>query len=400
MHRPGGWLLIGIAIAFVIGLIAVLTLTQTRWGRGQILGYTLSTLGGRLNGVLSIEELAGNMFTGARLYGVALRDHDGAPLAVLDSAYIQYRVASFVGGDMFINRLAVWNAEITLFKMPGDTLWNYQEILQDPDPDPSEPEDVAATFIGRLLLSDSRVSIRSPLEADSRLSPDEQRAELDVMLADTSRWMIEEVPGGYLRSMLIDVDTVALRELFIGPDERGGIYFEVEDAVADVRLWKDPPLELRSLVAQLHLQEGIVGIQAETFELPNSSGEAIGSVDISGPRPMYDIAITAPEFALADLRWLYPWLPADPAEARGSGNVWLQDRPDDLLFLARGFVLEMPGTRVTGDFGIVSGVDTFRFVNVDLEADPVDMDEVERLLPEGLPVEGLELGSAVVSGTE
>ncbi len=398
MSTPGGWLLLGIAIAVTVGLIAVLSITQTGWGRTQILGYTASALGGRLSGELNIESIDGNMFTGARLYGVSLTDYDGVPLAVLDSAYIQYRVASFLGGDIYINRLVVWNADINILRMPGDTAWNYQKILLDPDPSPIEPEGVTANFIARMVLNNSRITIRAPVEPDPRLSPAAQRLEFETIIADTSRFIVEEVPGGYLRATVVDVDTAALTELFIGPDDRGGTYFEVENAVADVRLWKDPPLELRALTAQINLREGIVGLQAQHFELPNSRGSAIGSVDLRGDRPMFDVEIAAEDFALADIRWLYPWLPADPAEGRGSGDVRLVDRPDDLLFTARGFLLQMPGTRISGDFGIITGIDTFRFVNVDLEADPVDMEEVERLLPAGLPIEGLELGGAVLVG--
>src|SRR5690606_45786 len=123
-------------------------------------------------------------------------------------------------------------------------------------------------------------------------------------LADTSRWIIDEVPEGYLRSNLIDVAEAEIAELFIAPDERGGTYLEVVDALAEVRLWRDPPLEIRGARAAIHLQEGMLNFTAENIELPNTRGEGTGVVDISGPRPLYDVVLTTPEFALADLRWL------------------------------------------------------------------------------------------------
>jgi hypothetical protein len=124
----------------------------------------------------------------------------------------------------------------------------------------------------------------------------------------------------------------------------------------------------------------------------------VGRIDLKGSRPMYDVVLTTPEFALSDLRWLYPWLPDDPEAGHGSAQVFVEDRPEETLVLTRNLVLEMPGTRLVGSFGILTG-DTPRFVDVDLEASPLDIDAVERLLPEDIPVEGLTIGGAVLKGT-
>jgi len=399
LSRPHSWVMIGVVIGFTIGLIAVASLTQTRWGRSQILEFTVTAIGGSMNGVLTIERLEGNLISGARIYGLNLSDHAGSPLAIVDSAHIQYRVASFVGGDMIINRLVAWNARIDIFRMPGDSLWNYQAILQSPDTLTDPAAEAGATLIEELVLHGGSVSIRAPLEPDSRLPLEQQRIAIEEILADTARWMIQQVPDGYLRVMLVDVTEAAVSELFIGPDERGGIYLEVEHADSDIRMWRDPPLELDSVRAALHLQEGIVNFEAPMFVLPDSHGGAVGRLDLRGERMLYDVVFTAPRVALSDLRWLYPWLPADPAAGHGSGRVWLEDRPDDLLFLAKDLLLEMPGTRITGEFGVISDGQRLRFVDVDLDVDPVDIESVEKLLPEGIPIEGLEIGGAVVEGT-
>jgi hypothetical protein len=396
---PGRWIALGVAIAIVLGFAGILLLPQTQWGRSQVLAYTLRALGGRFDGILTIQRLEGSLITGARLYELALTDRDGVPLALVDSAHIQYRIATFIGGDVVITRLILWDAQIQLLRMPGDTLWNYQEILRDPTPDPTvDPADAAATLIERLRLENTRVTIRGPLEPDPRLSPARWEEELRQILADTARFEVEEVPGGYLRTQWIDIAEANLAELYIGPDERGGIYLEVHDALADVRLWRDPPLELRSLRARLHLREGVVAYQATEVVLPNTWAESVGRVDLRGDRPMYDVYVTTPGFVLADLRWLYPWLPDDPAAGGGSLRLRVEDRPDELLVLARDLVLEMPGTHVTGQFGVLVAPERLRFVDVDLEAEPLDVDSVEQLFPADLAVEGLRIGGAVIRG--
>src|SRR5690606_37408260 len=115
-------------------------------------------------------------------------------------------------------------------------------------------------------------------------------------------------------------------------------------------------------------------------------------------RPLMDLAITSPQFSLSDVRWLFPWLPEDPDEAVGSVELRVQDRPEGLLALARDLVLEMPGTEVTGTFGVITEPSAMRFVNVDLEAQPVRFEAVEQLLPQDLPVEGLGIGGARIRG--
>jgi hypothetical protein len=390
----GQWLVLGLAVGVVLALIVAIGITQTAPGRERILGITLQTLGGRLNGVLTIERLNGNLFTGAWIYNLELRDHDGEPLAIVDSAYIRYRLPTLLGGDIVITRLQAYSARINLFQMPGDTLWNYQDILTDPHPDPDAPP--RATLVQRLIAEDAHVTIRAAWEPDPRLSPAEQEAEIRQVLEDP-RWMIEPHPEGFIRTMLIDLAFADVSELHIAGDERGGVYLEVNEGSADVRLWQDPPLEVRSARARLHLQHGILNYQAPSIVLPNSRGESVGRIDLRGDRPLYDVVITSPVFALADLRFLYPWLPDDPEQGVGSARLWIEDLPDALGVLARDLRLRMPGTEITGEFGIVVN-EGLRFVDVNLEADPLRVADVEQLFPVDLQIEGLVIGGAVIRG--
>jgi len=394
-RRPGALaVMAGIGIGILLAIGTVLSFTRTDWGRERVLAYTLETLGGRLNGVLTIERLDGNLLTGARLYNLALSDHDGIPLALVDSAEIRYRLPTLIGGDVVITRFRAYDADINLFLFPGDTLWNYQRVLVDPDPDPEAPP--GATLVERLSIINANVTIRGPWEPEPGLSPPAREAALRSVL-DDPRWMVEEVTGGYLRTMLMDIVEGEVSEVFIGPDERGGTYLEIDNMVSDIRLWRDPPLEIRSMRGRLHLRDGIINYEASEIVLPDSRAESVGRIDLRGERPLYDVVITAPAFALADLRFLYPWLPEDPGGGTGSARVWLEDRPDGLLVLARDLSLSMPGTEIAGSFGLIVN-ESLRFVDVDLEADPLRVDSVERLFPVDLAVQGLVIGGAVIRG--
>lgn len=397
LRGPFRWILIGIGVAFGMGLALVLFLTQTDRGREEVLAVTLRALGGQLNGELTAERLEGGLLTGARLYGVALRDTTGAPLILADSVFLRYRLATFAGGDIVLNRVDLYDAALDIFRMPGDTLWNYQGILQSPEPDPG-PGVGRATFIERMNLVNTLVTMRTPVEPDDRLSLEAQESEVAEILADTVRYDIREVPGGHLSTARFEVTSAAVAELFIGPDERGGTFLEVLSADADIWMWRDAPLVVRDVRAALHLREGMVTYEAPEVLLASSEGASFGTVDLRGPRPLYDLGITTTSFAISDLRWLFPWLPEDPEAGRGAAKLRVAHQDEELAVIARDVELEMPATRLTGRFGLLVGLEAMRFVDVDLEAEPLRLESVEQLLPADLPVEGLIIGGATVRG--
>lgn len=392
-RRYGVWLLSGVALALLVAIAAVTFLTRTGWGREKVLGFTLTALGGRLNGSLDVQRLDGNLLTGARLYGITLSDPRGVPLLQSDSAYIEYRIPSFLGGDVVIHRLVVYDPEVLLLRMPGDSLWNYQAILQDTTRQAGGAPG-RATLIESLRLVGADVTVRLPWEPDPDLSPVAQRRELRDALSDTSRLIVDRVDDGYLRTMRFDVARAAVTDLSIAPDERGGTTLRVDSAAGEALLYRDPPLRFAQVEGEIALREGVLRYRAPTLVLPDSRLSSVGVVDLTGEEPAYDVSFDAAAVALADLQWLFPTL---PDEGGGEGKLWVETRPEGLLVLARELQMSAPGTAIRGSFGMVLG-DTLRFLETDLVADPLDVETVERMLPAGLPVEGLRIGSVEIGG--
>ncbi|HEX8431637.1 MAG TPA: hypothetical protein VF625_10125, partial [Longimicrobium sp.] len=89
--------------------------------------------------------------------------------------------------------------------------------------------------------------------------------------------------------------------------------------------------------------------------------------------------------------------PRFPSDARGALQLLVETRREGILFDIRNARLTAPGTRVTGNFGIIVG-DTVLFHNVDVTAEPIRISTVEKMMPEGLPVRGLILGGATIRG--
>lgn len=392
VRRPGVWFGVGVLIAIVLAAIAVASLTRSDWGRGQILRYTLETLGGRLTGSLVVERLDGDLFTGAKLYGLSILEPNGDPVLVADSAFIEYRVATFIGGDIVINRLVLFDPEMSLHRLPGDSLWNYQRVLQNPRAGPEGTGAGRATLIERLEVIDGTAVVRLAWEPERRIRGAAREQAIRAALADTSRLVVDSVPGGYARTMRFAVDSAALAQLTISPDERGGTALEIEAVRAEAYLWSGEPLAIEGLAGALTLREGVLRFALPRIVLPGSRAESTGLVDMTGEEPRYDLVVAGSGIDLADLQWLLPSLPDQGAI---SLRLWLETRPEGLLYLARELDVRAEDTRLVGEMGIIVG-DTVRFVEADLRAEPLDLRTVRDLLPPTVPVDGLRLGALVV----
>lgn len=391
VRHPEAWLGLGVAIAALISIGLIAFLTRTDRGRKEVLAYTIAAAGGRLNGTLVIERLEGSLLSGARVYGISLTGEDGDVLLSADSGYIEYEVPTLIGGDVVINTLVLHEADVFLRRAPGDTLWNYQAILADTTP--RDPTGVPrATLIETLRLVNAEVTVRAPWEPDEDLAPAERERLAEAALSDTSRLVVERVPGGYIRTMYFAFAEVRASDLVIAPDERGGTFVRVDSAAGEAYLWSHPVMRLADVSGSLLLREGVVSYEADRVGLGASSVRTAGTIDLTDGEPRYDIVVSGSGVALADLAWLYPQIPADGLI---TGRLELETRPEGLFFRVAGAELETPDTRIVGRFGMVVG-DTLRFTEVDLRAAPLRVETVQRMLPAATPIEGLTIGSVVI----
>lgn len=381
------WTLAGILIGVAIASLLVLLLTQTRWGHEQVLGFTLRAASERLEGTLEIQRLDGNLLAGARLYGVALRGLDGEPFLLADSAFVEYSLRSVAGDELVLDNLIFYDPQIFLRQLPGDTLWNYQKIFADTTA-PAEPGTRSPIVLRAASLVGARILVEMAWEPDEELSPVEQRTEIAEALADTSRILVREVPGGYLRTMrFTDVDA-DLARIVSAPDELGGTSLRVERFSGDVQIFRQP-VRVQQAEMDLAFRDSQLEFRASEIVLPASRLTAFGAVvlgEANGPR--LDITVQGDTVALRDLQWLYPRL---PDEGGGSLVLLIESRPEGTLYLARDLRLSAPGTRLEGSFGVILN-DAVRFVDVNLQADPLRVSTVEQMLPTELPVIGLRIG--------
>jgi hypothetical protein len=396
-----GGLLMGVALAFlVLNIVA-----RTSWGREKVLSITLNALGKSINsgsGGLTVARSEGNLFEGARLYGVRLHDRQGRNFVVADSAHAKYDVRTLLSPRIVVDSLTLFQPDIWVFQMPGDSLWNYQAIFANNTPrDTTKPRVERLLQAGWIRLVNAHVRVETPFRADTTLSVRQQQRFIREALTDSSPVVIRRVPGGYVRTIDLRRMQGIMRNVRFAPGSPRGSRFTIESLAGNVHFYRRP-IEIRQLQGNLALFNDHVEFDFPLGRLPGSRLAASGVVRLdSFPEwydrrqgPAYDVAIRGDSLAFKDMQWLYARFPSD---ARGRLNLLIETRPGGVMITARNADLRAPGTRIAGSFGMVLG-DTLRFVDVDVRARPLRASFIERMLPDGLPVQGLVLGGAEIRG--
>jgi hypothetical protein len=389
----GAGLLAGVALA--VGVVYLLA--SSGWGHSRVLSLTLHALGPSVNGTLFVRRVDGNLLSGARLHGLALKDAKGRPFIVADSADLVYDVRTLLSPRIFIHKLVLYNPEIHVTRMPGDSMWNYEEIFADTTHASKAPAPVErVTTLDSVRLVNARARVDMPWVPTPGLSARAKRAQVAEALSDTSLVLVRRVPGGMVRTMNFTGLNGRLSAIRFAPGTQAGSFFRVDTLSGRAQIFRGPTL-ITALQGRLSLVPSRVEFDLPRLDMPHSHFTAAGTVTTpaSGGDMLYDVTFDGKRVEFRDLTWLYPRFPRD---MRGSLALDMETHPGGLLYHARNAVIEARGTRLSGSFGLVVG-DTVRFTDVDLRANPLRMATIESMLPQKLPVVGLTIGSAVVRGS-
>lgn len=403
-----GGLLLGAALAFLL----LNVVARTKPGHEKVLQITLNALGKSIHGKLVVGRVAGNLFEGAKLYDVSLKDNAGRPFVLADSAYAEYDVRTLLSPRIVINRLTLYRPSIYVFRMPGDSLWNYEALFQDTTRfDSTRTRLERSTNVALLHLVNGTVTVETPFRADSTLSPAAQRRQIRGFMADSSPVVIRQVANGYVRTVVMRQVNGRLSNVRFGPGSDIGTILDIDTLRANVHFYRKPII-INHLQGKLALpgprsdtvghKGGWAELDAPVVRLPHTKMAVSGVVRFGdfpawfdpAQAPMYDFAMRGDSVSFGDFRWLYARFPSD---LRGSMNLLIETRPQGIMITARNARLRAPGTAIDGSFGMIVG-DTLRFVDMNVQARPVRVSFIEHMLPDGLPVRGLVLGGVDIRG--
>lgn len=381
--RASGYVLIGLLAALALIAVLLFVFTRTEWGVERVGRFAIDRISRGIQGELRVRRVTSRGLLGTvTAQDVAIDDPQGRPFVRADSAILRYNWRTLAGGRIVLTRVDLFDPEVYLEKLPGDTAWNFEYIFEDTTPEPEEPRLV---LLENVRVRNGLVVVQVPWEP-----PPGEPIEPE----DTSRLILRREVGGLQREFRFEaVNGRFPQVLWESPEEEGQL-FRVRSLSTRGYIW-DAPFHLRDFRGTITVRDSIIAFKADRVRFPSSRSSVVGRVIVGRERPRYDIKIEGHEVAFSDLQWLYPPL---PEEGGGSLDFRMQTQePKGTLWLAQNMRIRAPGTQVTGTFGIVTG-DTLYFTQVDLRASPLNIQLIEDMLPGELPVEGLLVGTVEVEG--
>jgi hypothetical protein len=380
--RLAGYVAIGIAVGLLLATALIVTLTRTEFGMERARRYAVRWLEDRIDGELRLTRISGpGLLGGVVLHDFEILDPRGRPFVRMDSLELAYDWRTLLAGRIVVNRAVLHQPAVVIERLWGDTIWNFEHVFP-PDATPADPDRRSLIMFRDARVLNGSAVVRTPFEPEAPLAP-----------ADTARLVLDQGPGGLLRAMRFEgINARFDRVIWESPIEKGRL-FDIQMLEGRGYVWRDPFI-IRNARGSLTTRDSIVAFDLPEVLLPGSRASILGSVIMRTGENDLDIRVEGRQLRFRDLQWLYPNL---PEEGGGSLVLRIRSQPDGILWLAEDARLQAPGTRLAGSFGVVTG-DTLYFTRVDLRASPLDIQFLEQLLPGGLPVEGLLIGTVEVSG--
>ena len=132
-----GWLRgiwrFGFRFALVAGALAILALgflTQTSFGREQVLKEVLTRAGNAIQGEIEVRGISSlGLLKGVTFRDVIVRGEDGRTFLQADSIQAGLSGPALLRGDLVLTRVHLWNPRVTLEQLPGQERMNVVAIF-------------------------------------------------------------------------------------------------------------------------------------------------------------------------------------------------------------------------------------------------------------------------------
>jgi translocation and assembly module TamB len=396
MRRAG--VIIGaiLIVLLVIGGAAVLIFSRTSIGRERVRRIAVSMLEERVNGIVRVGRVSGDLLTGVTIDDIAITDSSGAPFIVADRVKTRYDLLDFARKRIALSDVELVKPLIVLDRPPGGE-WNYVTLFAR-DSVPGVPVDSGRGWGDWLTLRDvtivdGELIVRSPWVPDSTLTLAEREAEIEEALSGTTRSRFIRVPSGIQRVQEFhDIDAELPRVRFAVPDQETRLV-EVAALSTIAEVFNPPAADVRDVEGTFEFTSDSVWWDDVELRLPDSRISGDGSfVNASND---VRLELHGEPAALADLRWLYPRL---PSSGEGTLDFVMRTEGERETYIARGADVRTPGGSVAGDFGLTLD-DSVLFHDTNLRFADFGTRLIEQLVPGAdLPRHGTLTGRGTIAG--
>ena len=373
---------LGAAALCVGGIAGAVVISHTAAGRGLALEWFLDRLRPAIDGSLTVGSIApGGLLGGATLHDVRISDREGHTVLAVDSIRARYSLAQFLGGPPGLDDLELWSPVVDLApadgrRLRGDSILLWSRVGPGAaDGGAPEAADAVADPAGDARPSESAVG-----GDDAGFAIAGARIHGGTVVVRDHEGAVTRIGGIEAR----------LGRLEFGPEPSLLMGVEALDLSYPLGIGA---LELRGVRGTVRSEEAAVVMDIERFELPRSVGRGGMRIllDAEGPPAVFDLEME--RLALTDLSWIDERF--DRGEARGRVRI-STDPSGGRIEFAEGRA-ELGSARL-GFSGAFDLGDPVRFDGLTLAPEGVPTAELDRWLPEPLPVSGTLTGEVRIDG--
>ena len=382
-----------VGVLFVVVLIGLTVVSSTDYGHNLVRRQALGILEGQAHGIVRMGKISGNLLNGITVEDFSITDSAGRPFFAVEKATAGYALGGFIRKKVTLNNVKLVRPVIVLDKLPGQD-WNYKRIFPG---DSLAVKDTTFGFGDWLVFNDvemeqGRVMVKRPWTADNTLAQPARDSAVAAALGGATRANVVVAEGGHQQVMdFRQIDGRFPLVRLAHPDEEKRI--EVAKLAMVAAPFRPPVAEVRALAGAFEFNGDSLWFSEIEAELPGSKIGG-GGAYIFAPGDMV-LNLAAAPVALADLRWLYPRL---PAQGGGPLEFRMSMRGDTQRYEAARADLAVGNSRIAGSFGITLA-DTMALHGTDLRFTSFDTRLIEQLVAGlELPRRGTLTGRAALEG--
>jgi translocation and assembly module TamB len=379
----------------LVGIIAVLVVTNTDWGRERIRVYAEGFLNRAAHGQVRIGRVSGNVLHGMKLHAVSIRDSSGGPFIAIDSAVVDYSILSLARKHIWLSNAVLYRPVIVLDK-PPDGVWNWRRIFpRDTTPKPPSQQTGWGDWI-RLTntqVVNAQVIVRTAWHPSQNLTPAGRDSAIREVMSGDSRLMVERTPAGFQKILRLDSVTAKLPLLRLAEPGFENRIAQVASLQMVAYPFRPPGAVVRNLLGSFPFNDDSIWWRGVQSQLPQSRIGGDGSfVFNTGDLTLRAHADPA---VFADMRWIYPRLPAN---GRGKMDVVVKWRGATNDYFVSNTDVRIGETQIVGSIGVTQ-TDSVALHDTNLRFSQVDTRLLEQMIPRfRSPRRGVLSGHVIASG--
>lgn len=273
--------LIGVLIVVLSGLWVM---TKTDFGRDRIRLYGLNQLADRVHGIVRIEQVHGDLLSGATLVDALITDSAGVPFLHADTIELRYSMRALFAKHIVFTDVRLVGAAVRFEQEPGGP-WNVNRLfcgdttITRGDTIPGWGDWVR---LEKVTVVGSDVTVRREWKPPADLAGDALGEAVERALSPTSREAVERVPGGYQAvSSFHEVTGYFPVIRFADPISATRIV-DIDTLRMIALPFRPPAAEGRGMGGRLTIGADTIGFDGVEVELPGSTLRVDGTYAFSG----------------------------------------------------------------------------------------------------------------------